>query len=279
MLMSALNGDNPVLQGFAFYASILILKMMGMSLLTAIHRFRKKSAVCWPSYGERIAAQFSTSKSTHVRTDTRPSWPHRARTVTDMFSLNFDGHGAVYERHHMLFTVVTNREIVALGLNTDMCGLTVTEPSPHRHSADSRVGHGASRYKRGPCPVVLTVAMDMSTVRMNNPVLQGFGFYASVLIVKMMAMSIITAVQRFRTKACLYQTGRDVGASLGITRTKLVKAIIENGTIKVTNANRHIFEERTVNAVGTVTMETIVIDAAEREVQSSLHAYVSPCEA
>ncbi|XP_046678497.1 microsomal glutathione S-transferase 1-like isoform X3 [Homalodisca vitripennis] len=43
--------------------------------------------------------------------------------------------------------------------------------------------------------------MDMSTVRMNNPVLQGFGFYASVLIVKMMAMSIITAVQRFRTKA------------------------------------------------------------------------------
>ncbi|KAG8336225.1 hypothetical protein J6590_049467 [Homalodisca vitripennis] len=24
-----------------------------------------------------------------------------------------------------------------------MCGLTVTEPSPHRQSADSRVGHGA----------------------------------------------------------------------------------------------------------------------------------------
>ncbi|KAG8324249.1 hypothetical protein J6590_096668 [Homalodisca vitripennis] len=65
----------------------------------------RQSAVCWPSYGERIAAQFSTCKSTHVRTDTRPSWPHRARTVTDMFSLNFDGHGAVYERHHMLFTV------------------------------------------------------------------------------------------------------------------------------------------------------------------------------
>ncbi|KAG8261449.1 hypothetical protein J6590_072174 [Homalodisca vitripennis] len=52
----------------------------------------RQSAVCWPSYGERIAAQFSTCKSTHVRTDTRPSWPHRARTVTDMFSLNFDGH-------------------------------------------------------------------------------------------------------------------------------------------------------------------------------------------
>ncbi|XP_046678496.1 microsomal glutathione S-transferase 1-like isoform X2 [Homalodisca vitripennis] len=45
MLMSALNGDNPVLQGFAFYASILILKMMGMSLLTAIHRFRKKAFI------------------------------------------------------------------------------------------------------------------------------------------------------------------------------------------------------------------------------------------
>ncbi|KAG8291578.1 hypothetical protein J6590_057589 [Homalodisca vitripennis] len=51
-----------------------------------------QSAVCWPSCGERIAAQFSTCKSTHVRTDTRPSWPHRARTVTDMWSLNFDGH-------------------------------------------------------------------------------------------------------------------------------------------------------------------------------------------
>ncbi|KAG8255209.1 hypothetical protein J6590_098176, partial [Homalodisca vitripennis] len=38
----------------------------------------------------------------------------------------------------------TNSEIVALGLHTDMCGLTVTEPSPHRQSADSRVGHGFS---------------------------------------------------------------------------------------------------------------------------------------
>ncbi|KAG8312432.1 hypothetical protein J6590_023038 [Homalodisca vitripennis] len=37
----------------------------------------------------------------------------------------------------------TNSEIVALGLHTEMCGLTVTEPSPHRYSADSRVGHGA----------------------------------------------------------------------------------------------------------------------------------------
>ncbi|KAG8293829.1 hypothetical protein J6590_010825 [Homalodisca vitripennis] len=74
----------------------------------------RESADYWPSYGERIAAQYSTCKSTRVRTDTRPSWPHRARTVTDMWSLNFDGYGAVYERHH-----------------------------PHRHSADSRVGHGA----------------------------------------------------------------------------------------------------------------------------------------
>ncbi|KAG8251074.1 hypothetical protein J6590_088332 [Homalodisca vitripennis] len=94
----------------------------------------RQSAVCWPSYGERIAAQFSTCKSILVRTDTRPSWPHRARTVTDMWSLNFDGHETCSS---------TNSEIVALGLHTDMCGLTVTEPSPHRQSADSRVGHGA----------------------------------------------------------------------------------------------------------------------------------------
>ncbi|KAG8296292.1 hypothetical protein J6590_060294 [Homalodisca vitripennis] len=42
----------------------------------------------------------------------------------------------------------TNSEIVALGLHTEMCGLTVTEPSPQRYSADSRVGHGAT----APCP-------------------------------------------------------------------------------------------------------------------------------
>ncbi|KAG8286048.1 hypothetical protein J6590_068975 [Homalodisca vitripennis] len=41
----------------------------------------RQSAVCWPSYGERIAAQFSTCKSILVRTDTRPSWPHRHRYV------------------------------------------------------------------------------------------------------------------------------------------------------------------------------------------------------
>ncbi|KAG8243915.1 hypothetical protein J6590_035532 [Homalodisca vitripennis] len=32
------------------------------------HRARH---VCRPSYGERIASQFSTCKSTHVRTDTK----------------------------------------------------------------------------------------------------------------------------------------------------------------------------------------------------------------
>ncbi|KAG8257673.1 hypothetical protein J6590_043952 [Homalodisca vitripennis] len=91
----------------------------------------RQSAVCWPSYGERIAAQFLTCKSTHVRTDTRPSWPHRARTVTDMFSLNFDGHVSVTSNSKETCSS-TNSEIVALGLYTDMCGLTVTEPSPHR---------------------------------------------------------------------------------------------------------------------------------------------------
>ncbi|KAG8315461.1 hypothetical protein J6590_070186 [Homalodisca vitripennis] len=73
-----------------------------------------------PTYGERIAAQYSTCKFRHVRTDTRPSWPHRARTVTDMWSLNFDGHGAAYERHH---------KIAALGLRTDVCG-NRAEPAP-----------------------------------------------------------------------------------------------------------------------------------------------------
>ncbi|KAG8338243.1 hypothetical protein J6590_005785 [Homalodisca vitripennis] len=102
----------------------------------------RQSADCWPSYGERIAAQYSTCKSTHVRTDTRPSWPHRARTVTDMWSLNFDGHVSVTSNSKETCSS-TNSEIVALGLHTDMCGLTVTEPSPHRQSADSRVGHGA----------------------------------------------------------------------------------------------------------------------------------------
>ncbi|KAG8276269.1 hypothetical protein J6590_069021 [Homalodisca vitripennis] len=39
--------------------------------------------------------EYLTCKFRHVRTDTRPSWPHRGRTVTDSSGLNFDGHGAV----------------------------------------------------------------------------------------------------------------------------------------------------------------------------------------
>lgn len=42
---STLRGSNPVLQGYAFYSCILILKMMGMALLTALHRFRKKAFI------------------------------------------------------------------------------------------------------------------------------------------------------------------------------------------------------------------------------------------
>ncbi|KAG8248486.1 hypothetical protein J6590_039666 [Homalodisca vitripennis] len=119
--------------------------------LSLIHRLKvgthitaprptRESADCWPSHGETIAAQYLTCKFRHVRTDTRPSWPHRARTVTDMFSLNFDGHETCSS---------TNSEIVALGLHTDMCGLTVTEPSPHRQSADSRVGHDVICFAEG----------------------------------------------------------------------------------------------------------------------------------
>lgn len=37
-----LHSSNPVLRGFAFYASILIIKMMLMSTLTGAQRFRKK---------------------------------------------------------------------------------------------------------------------------------------------------------------------------------------------------------------------------------------------
>ncbi|KAG8307989.1 hypothetical protein J6590_006970 [Homalodisca vitripennis] len=58
---------------------------------------RRVSSVCWPPYGGRIAAQFSTCKSTHGRTDTRPSWPHHHRYVE--FEFRIRGHGAVYERH------------------------------------------------------------------------------------------------------------------------------------------------------------------------------------
>ncbi|KAG8305054.1 hypothetical protein J6590_078505 [Homalodisca vitripennis] len=57
----------------------------------------RESAVFWPSYVEGIEVQYSICKFRYVRTDTRPSCPHRARTVTDFWSFNFDGHGAVYD--------------------------------------------------------------------------------------------------------------------------------------------------------------------------------------
>lgn len=42
MEMSALHMDNPVLQGFAFYASILIIKTTAMAFLTARMRVQKQ---------------------------------------------------------------------------------------------------------------------------------------------------------------------------------------------------------------------------------------------
>lgn len=51
---TTLNAANPVLQGFAFYSSILILKMLGMSLLTAFHRIRKKVAFSFITVRLRI---------------------------------------------------------------------------------------------------------------------------------------------------------------------------------------------------------------------------------
>lgn len=44
----------------------------------------------------------------------------------------------------------------------------------------------------------------MSTLGLDNPVLQGFGFYAAILIVKMLLMSQLTGLQRFRTKVGRY---------------------------------------------------------------------------
>jgi len=43
--LTLLNAKNPVLQGLAFYSAILVLKMMGMSVLTGIQRFRKKAFI------------------------------------------------------------------------------------------------------------------------------------------------------------------------------------------------------------------------------------------
>lgn len=43
MNFSLLSKGNAVFEGFAFYAAILILKMMLMSFLTSLQRFRKKA--------------------------------------------------------------------------------------------------------------------------------------------------------------------------------------------------------------------------------------------
>ncbi|KAG8299956.1 hypothetical protein J6590_088551 [Homalodisca vitripennis] len=51
---------------------------------TCPHRARHVRRPCVGRHtAKRIAALFLTCKPTHVRTDTKPSWPHRARTVTD----------------------------------------------------------------------------------------------------------------------------------------------------------------------------------------------------
>lgn len=49
MEMSALHMDNPVLQGFAFYASILIIKTTAMAFLTARMRVQKQVTYCRPN--------------------------------------------------------------------------------------------------------------------------------------------------------------------------------------------------------------------------------------
>lgn len=40
--MGVFTMSNPVFECFAFYSSILVLKMIAMSLLTAVQRFRKQ---------------------------------------------------------------------------------------------------------------------------------------------------------------------------------------------------------------------------------------------
>lgn len=41
-LANILNTDNPVFRGFIFYNSVLVVKMMAMSVLTAIQRVKNK---------------------------------------------------------------------------------------------------------------------------------------------------------------------------------------------------------------------------------------------
>ncbi|XP_054286255.1 microsomal glutathione S-transferase 1-like isoform X2 [Macrosteles quadrilineatus] len=58
----------------------------------------------------------------------------------------------------------------------------------------------------------------MSTVRMDNAVLQGFGFYACILMFKMLMMSLLTFYQRYRTKAFI--SPEDAAAFKGEVKTE-----------------------------------------------------------
>ncbi|TDG42100.1 hypothetical protein AWZ03_011470 [Drosophila navojoa] len=42
--------------------------------------------------------------------------------------------------------------------------------------------------------------MSLELLTLNNPVFKSFTFWAGVLVVKMLAMSLLTAIQRFKTK-------------------------------------------------------------------------------
>lgn len=42
--------------------------------------------------------------------------------------------------------------------------------------------------------------MSLDLLSLNNPVFKSYTFWAGVLVIKMLAMSLLTAVQRFKTK-------------------------------------------------------------------------------
>lgn len=42
MPLKEIDLNNPVFRAFVFWSTVLLLKMMGMSVLTALNRFRKK---------------------------------------------------------------------------------------------------------------------------------------------------------------------------------------------------------------------------------------------
>lgn len=42
--------------------------------------------------------------------------------------------------------------------------------------------------------------MSLELLSLSNPVFKSFTFWAGVLVVKMLAMSLLTAIQRFKTK-------------------------------------------------------------------------------